>query len=185
MVRPTSGGTLRGVASETAIITAKAVGTVQAAGCASSAPGQPSSPGPSTVTSTIAFEGHGRVTEYVGGYEDYLRQRAVQPKPLHGEGGREPSRGEGAPKHTRPETRRSRPRKLSYKEQLELEGLPGRIAALEAEQAQLRDETASPEFYKAPAARIASALARLEEVARELEAVLARWVELEDLRNVT
>ncbi len=127
------------------------------------------------VTSTVAFEGNGRVQEYVGGYEDYLRQRhqgALAPsKPPRSEGGPKPSRGESG-----------RPRKLSYKEQLELEGLPARIAALEEEQSQLRAEAAAPEFYKSPSSRIATVLARIETVGHELEAVLARWVELEDLR---
>jgi len=76
------------------------------------------------------------------------------------------------------------PAQLSYKEQLELDGLPGRIAGLEREQAQLREEAAAPAFYKSPAARIAEVLARIESVAHDLEALLARWVELEDIRKV-
>jgi ATP-binding cassette subfamily F protein uup len=125
------------------------------------------------VTSTIAFEGKGRVTEYVGGYEDYLRQRAHA----------SPSRQSSVANRPSPMPR-SRPRKLSYKEQLELDGLPGRIAALEDEQTQLRADAAAPEFYKSPAGRIASVLARIERVGHELEALLARWVELEDIQKV-
>jgi ABC transport system ATP-binding/permease protein len=126
------------------------------------------------VTSTIAFEGKGRVTEYVGGYDDYLRQRPL--------GGGEPRQSSVTNRQS--PMSRSRPRKLSYKEQLELDALPGRIAALEEEQARLRDEAAAPEFYKSPAERIASVLARTESVARDLEALLARWVELEEIRKV-
>jgi ATP-binding cassette subfamily F protein uup len=130
------------------------------------------------VTSTLGFEGDGRVTEYVGGYEDYLRQRSV-PAPL-------PSRAllqsAGA---TRPSPEsRVRQRKLSYKQQLELDALPERIAALEREQAALRDESASPEFYKSPAGQIQTVLARIDSVARDLEAALARWVELEELQKI-
>jgi ATP-binding cassette subfamily F protein uup len=80
---------------------------------------------------------------------------------------------------------RARPRKLSYKEQLELDGLPERIAGLEKEQAQLRDEVASPEFYKSPKDRIAAVLARIDAVQVELDAVLERWVELDAVRGAT
>ena len=139
------------------------------------------------VTSTVAFEGNGRVVEYVGGYEDYLRQRTpaspaapASPKPPRGEGGPRQSSVANRPSPMS----RSRPRKLSYKEQLELDALPARIAALEEEQARLREDAAAPEFYKSPAGRIASVLARIETVGHDVEALLARWVELEEIRKV-
>jgi ATP-binding cassette subfamily F protein uup len=125
------------------------------------------------VTSTLAFEGDGRVTEYVGGYEDYLRQRAAGGRGAQ-DGGRK-----GAAKTETAERKREKPRRLTYKEQRELDALPERIGALEAEQATLKEETASPEFYKSSAARIHSVLARLDAVHVELDAALARWVELE------
>ena len=99
------------------------------------------------VTSTLAFEGDGRVTEYVGGWADYLRQAGAK------------QRGSTRPATPRRSSRaRSRPRdgraigdsgavavkrKLSYKEQRERESLPARIQALEAEQQQLRVESES------------------------------------------
>jgi ATP-binding cassette subfamily F protein uup len=130
------------------------------------------------VTSTLGFEGDGRVTEYVGGYEDYLRQRSVPAPPASGA----PLPSSGG---TRPSpASRVRRRKLSYKQQLELDALPERIAALEREQAALRDEAASPEFYKSPASQIQTVLARIDSVARDLEAALARWVELEELQKI-
>ena len=134
----------------------------------------------SVVTSTLAFEGQGRVTEYVGGYEDYLRQRRAE-----GAGRAERARGagaagaggaEGAPK-------RERPRRLSFKEQRELDALPEQIAALEEEQARLKGEAASTDFYKSPAAHIHAVLARIDAVHAELDAALARWVELEAIAN--
>jgi ATP-binding cassette subfamily F protein uup len=124
------------------------------------------------VTSTIAFEGGGRVTEHVGGYEDYLRQRAGA-VPLAGASAQPPVADRPSP------VTRARPRKLSYKEQLELDGLPARIAALEGEQAVLRDEATSPEFYKSPKERITAVLARIETAQDELDAALERWVELD------
>ena len=131
------------------------------------------------VTSTVAFEGDGRVTEYVGGYEDYLRQRATR-RPASDD--RSPK---GAENTESAERKRERPRKLSFKEQQELDGLPARIAALEDEQAKLREESASADFYKAPADRIRAVLARIEAAQVEIDDGLARWVELEALWEST
>ena len=137
------------------------------------------------VTSTLAFERDGRVVEYVGGYEDYLRQRARAERsatddPVSrsaGTGGDIDPRGTT----TRTESSSRRPRRLSYNEQRELDALPARIAALEDEQKRLQDEAHAPEFYQADAARIRAVLARLETVGPELESLLARWIELEEL----
>jgi ATP-binding cassette subfamily F protein uup len=59
--------------------------------------------------------------------------------------------------------------------------LPSRIEALETEQQRLQAESASPEFYRSPADHIAAVLARIEAIHGELERVLARWVELEEV----
>lgn len=130
------------------------------------------------VTSTLAFEGAGRVTEYVGGYEDYLRQRgAPGARGAQGARGAEGARGAGGAEGAG--AKRERPRRLSFKEQRELEALPETIAALEGEQARLKEEAASAEFYKSPADHIHAVLARIDAVHFELDAALARWVELE------
>ena len=71
-------------------------------------------------------------------------------------------------------------KKLSYKEQRELEELPARIAALETEQAALKAEMESGEFYKSGADRIKTVMARLDVVGPELEQLLGRWMELEE-----
>jgi ATP-binding cassette subfamily F protein uup len=130
------------------------------------------------VTSTLVFEGQGRIREYVGGYEDWLRQRAASVEAdLQVRLGAAPATGEptGSPLRT------SGPRKASYKEQQELLALPGRIERLEAEQQRLQDAVASPAFYKEPADTIARTLARLETIEQELLDVLARWDELDSL----
>jgi ATP-binding cassette subfamily F protein uup len=129
------------------------------------------------VTSTLAFEGHGRVVEYVGGYEDYVRQSRAARDGAPREIARDP-KGSGP---STPE-KRARPRKLSYKEQRELEALPARIAALEEEQTRLKGEAASAEFYKSPADHIHTVLARIESAQQEHDVALARWLELEELR---
>jgi ATP-binding cassette subfamily F protein uup len=71
-------------------------------------------------------------------------------------------------------------KKLSFKEQKEHEGLPARIHALEEEQRRLKAESESLEFYRQPADRIRQVLARIEQLGPELEAALARWMELEE-----
>ena len=131
------------------------------------------------VTSTLVFEGD-RIREYVGGYEDWLRQRPADPvAPAR--------RSHGA--HTSPRSRQesaaatvTAPKKLGYQERRELEALPGRIEALEAEQRALGDRIAHQDFYKEPAAAIAEALERLQQLERELADLYARWDAL-DSRN--
>ena len=123
------------------------------------------------VTSTFVFEGEGRVQEYIGGYEDWLRQRRqAEPAPVRRAAAADASGGTSDGKE-----RARSSRKPSYKEQLELEELPSRIEALEAEQQQLQSTVASPDFYKRPATDIHDALARLEELETLLLAAYTRW----------
>lgn len=119
------------------------------------------------VTSTIVFEGEGRIEEYVGGYQDWLRQRNVMAV-------RAPS--------VRPEEARSavsrgssQPKKLSFKEQRELEELPAKIEVLEAEQATLQQQFASADFYRQDIEMIAQATARLKQLEVELAAAYKKW----------
>ncbi|OFW09075.1 MAG: ABC transporter ATP-binding protein [Acidobacteria bacterium RIFCSPLOWO2_02_FULL_67_36] len=148
------------------------------------------------VTSTLAFEGDGKVVEYVGGWEDYLRQSAAGARGS-GLGAREIRTGArrsglgareiqtGARGSALGARDNQRPRKLTFKEQRELDALPAHIEALEAEQERLQRETAAPEFYKESGDHIRGALARLDEIARELETALARWMELEEIAGRT
>jgi ATP-binding cassette subfamily F protein uup len=138
------------------------------------------------VTSTLAFEGQGRVADYVGGYADYLRQRP----------GRDPRSGMQDPGSAvrdpafenrqaesaarKPEARSGASRKLSFNERREFESLPSRIEALEAEQTRLQAEAASPDFYLESRDHIERVLARIDALGPELEAAIARWVELEE-----
>jgi len=131
------------------------------------------------VTSTLVLEGDGRVADYVGGYEDWLRQRpssrAAIPEPrVASPESRAPSR---EPRVGSPE-----PKKLTYKEQRELDALPGRIESLEAEQRSLNERIADPAFYLESAEAIRAAMARAESLEAELSVVLARWDELESRR---
>ncbi|MDF1580267.1 MAG: ATP-binding cassette domain-containing protein [Desulfuromonadales bacterium] len=121
------------------------------------------------VTSTIAFEGDGRVVEYVGDYDDWVRQRpAVEYAP--------PSTKEKKEKPLR-----ERQRKLTFKEKHELEGLPQHIDALEAKQAELHQRMADPNFYREAGAQMTELKTQLETVTKELENAFARWEELAEL----
>jgi ABC transport system ATP-binding/permease protein len=126
------------------------------------------------VTSTLVFEDGGHVQEYVGGYEDWLRQKAEVGSQKSEVGGRKLRRERSTPE---------RGQKLSYKEQRELEALPARIEALEAEQHALHERTGGAEFYKESPDAIRSALARVDAIEAELVDTYARWHELESRRQ--
>jgi ABC transport system ATP-binding/permease protein len=130
------------------------------------------------VTSTIAWEGDespGRWREYEGGYEDWKTQRqraaalreAAAPPPV-----------DKAPRPVAAPAPAARPRKLSYKEQRELDELPALIEALEAEQHELGDLLAKPELYATEPQRAAEVQARYAQIDDELTAALERWEEL-------
>ena len=132
------------------------------------------------VTQTIASEGGGMWKEYVGGYSDWLRQR-----PAGGAARFDATGGVAAApvqKVGAGDTAKARPaerRKLSFKEQRELEQLPARIAALEVEQLALQGRLADPGFYQGPAEAQREAQARLARVDAEIDAALQRWEALE------
>jgi ATP-binding cassette subfamily F protein uup len=128
------------------------------------------------VTSTWVFEGNGRVQEYVGGYDDWMRQRSAPPD---GSAVSRPPRSEIDGRRGGAVAAAVKPGKLSYKEQRELEALPIRIEALEAEARELNARMAGSEFYKEGGKAIAGVLARLETLEQELVVAYARWDELE------
>ena len=134
------------------------------------------------VTQTFAFEGDGRVQEYVGGYEDWLKQRprpgqpAAESKARQTSAAAPPSQA-AAPPPAGPSA--AAKKKLTFSERRELEGLPDRIAALEREQRALHERVQGPDFYKEGAGTIAGALERLQNLRAELDAAIARWEELE------
>jgi ATP-binding cassette subfamily F protein uup len=128
------------------------------------------------VTSTLVFEGAGRVREYVGGYEDWLRQRPAQRvEETEAGANRPPPSALGSP-DAAATARRKKP---SYREQQELEQLPERIEELETEQQRLNLAAADPSFYKEPGETIRQTLARLEALQNELLEAYARWDELD------
>jgi ATP-binding cassette subfamily F protein uup len=128
------------------------------------------------VTSTIVFAPTG-VREYVGGYDDWLRQRSAEVAEAS-------QRAATLTRERRPATTkepRAAGRRRTYKEKLELESLPARIAELDAEIAQLHAEMARPEFYQQPPAKIAQKSVQLKAFDQSLATAYARWEELEQL----
>lgn len=134
------------------------------------------------VTSTLVFEGEGKVREYVGGYQDWLRQGG-SPRLL---GVTENKSGKAelatAVVAAAPVAAQEMPvakKKLSYKLQRELEALPGLIDDVEAQMTALNAEMAEAGFYQRPAEQAAAVLAQLENLQAQLDALLERWAELD------
>ncbi|RJQ85402.1 MAG: ATP-binding cassette domain-containing protein [Desulfobacteraceae bacterium] len=124
------------------------------------------------VTSTLVFEGQGLVTEYAGGYDDWLLQR---PQPLL------PPMTEAKATVRRPPPA-ARPKRLSFAQDRELKALPSRIEALEKEQGDLQATLSDPAFYKKQDRQaVIECQQRLAMLEAEISAAYQRWEELEAL----
>ena len=128
------------------------------------------------MTSTIVFEEDG-VREYVGGYDDWLRQRASVAEAID-----TTSRPATAARSTPPPPANAGSRRrLTFKEQQELAALPERIEKLEAAIDACHAEMAQPDYYKQSGSQIAAGQAQLKELESQLQVTYARWEELESL----
>jgi ABC transport system ATP-binding/permease protein len=126
------------------------------------------------VTSTVVFEGKGCLREYVGGYDDWLRQRDASVETTKSIASKEQKQ-----KTERPPRQKE---KLSYKETRELEALPETIESLEKEKQRLTATLNSPEFYASrDLTKLKAANDRLEALEEELDGAYHRWDELESL----
>ena len=123
------------------------------------------------VTSTLVFEGAGNVKEYVGGYDDWLRQRAAEAKPVK------------TSKYTLPIRTIRQKVKFGFRQQKELDSLTLTIQSLETEQETLYQAMGDASLYKNDKSAILSKKERLEEVKELLAAAYTRWEELEQLKN--
>jgi ATP-binding cassette subfamily F protein uup len=148
------------------------------------------------VTDCFVLDGSGEVVEYAGGYGDW-REREAQRRSERSDGGTSPRKAAGPPaggeqRPRKPKT--PKPRKLSYKEKFELQELPERIEALEGERERLQTQLADPQFYRRGEGEgssgegdgsgergVSGAVARLEELERELSEAYERWEFLESL----
>lgn len=135
------------------------------------------------VTSMLVFEGQGHITEYIGGYEDWLRQGG-SPKLLGFKG--EPLSASTLADDSNnsplgnPQTKKATKRKLSYHEQRELAALPSRIEQLEKQIAEQQQQINAPNFYQQAPQVTISVLQELDQMQAELDNLLVRWTELEE-----
>jgi ATP-binding cassette subfamily F protein uup len=127
------------------------------------------------VTSTLVFEGDGHVGEYVGGYDDWLRQRK-QPHVAAIGSQKAAAKDKAVAKQQKKEKAKT---KLSYREQRELDALPGKIEKLEETITALEQQVSQPEFYQQEKTAISSTLAELEALRLELQQAFERWEELD------
>jgi len=126
------------------------------------------------VTGCMVLEGDGTVKEFVGGYDDWVRQRKAVDAP----GRKKTSPGSGKQDKAPP-----RPRKLTYKERMELEVLENRIEQLEGDRKAMHEAMADPAFYQQESSEIAGATARLESLEKALGEAYQRWEALEELNE--
>ncbi|WP_293388728.1 ATP-binding cassette domain-containing protein [Nevskia sp.] len=131
------------------------------------------------VTRTFVYEGGGRIGEYVGGYEDWLRQRkdvsftAVRP---------EPKKVEAVKVEVAKPVAAAAPA-LNSKEKRELDSLPKQIEKLEIEQRELGLKLSDPKFFQTQREQALATQARLAIIDQDLVKAYARWEQLEALRG--
>ncbi|GBE35792.1 ABC transporter ATP-binding protein uup [bacterium BMS3Bbin06] len=121
------------------------------------------------VTSTIVCEGGGRIGEYVGGYDDWLRQRVPDAV----------NRKVKITGRKKPRQKKEGPRKLTFKENREIEALPAMIESVEAEHAGLYKKLSDPEFYKGDGSRVAEAKSKIEKLEKDIADAYERWALLD------
>ena len=131
-------------------------------------------------TSTIALDGHGKVVETPGGWQDFLSQNTGFFKSV-ADGAAQPA---PAPKSSpAPRVEPPKPSKLSYKDQRRLQELDAAIAALPGKIAKLEADLADPNLYARDPAAFAKLSAALESARQELSASEEEWLELEERRE--
>jgi len=156
------------------------------------------------VTSIMVFEGLGRISEFVGGYSDWVSKGGRLPGFDEATGGAAGGGKDGAGNRNKERTDKNtattgadsaattaatsptpsaRPRRLSYKDQRELENLPDLIEFLESRQGELQALIATAEFYQGPAQQVQDTLKELADLEARLEDTYGRWEQLESLRG--
>jgi len=125
------------------------------------------------VTDSLVFEGDGQVNSYVGGYDDWLRQRPQQestPTPAKTDKSKAKATSAGI-------------RKLSYNDQRDYDALPKKIEELDAELEQIQQDLSDPELYQKDAAKVTELTARSEAIEAELTQCYERWEALDALQQ--
>ncbi len=142
-------------------------------------------------TSSLVFDAPGEVNEYVGGYDDWLRQRPEKyahirsasalstPAPKTVAKTTSKTAQKSAEKISTPPIAKPTKVKLSYKDQREYDALPALLEKIEAELETLSEQISGPDFYLNPDDEVQATLAELEAKESELEAAFERWEVLE------
>jgi len=126
------------------------------------------------VSSLLVLEGEGQIQEFVGGWSDWRKWQVQQQKDFK-ESKKSPK---ATPSKVDADTK-SRPLKLSYKEQKEFEELPQKLEQLESQKAALEAEVTRPEFYAQAESQVRDALQALQALDAEIARAWDRWAELE------
>jgi ATP-binding cassette subfamily F protein uup len=128
------------------------------------------------VTSTYVFEGEGRITEYTGGYEDWVNQRRELDRVVSLPIASTPVNNAPKPGKTEKE------RKFLNREQKELDELPAKLEELETKQSELSERLADPALYQSKGGEFQKVEGELHQLHQTIEKTMARWEELEALR---
>jgi ATP-binding cassette subfamily F protein uup len=132
-------------------------------------------------TDILAFEGDGKIHHSVGDYDYYLekKQKAVEAAARQSAAFLATNK---AATEAKAAAAKSKPRKLSFKEQRELEGMEAQIHAVEAEVARIEGLFADPEFFRKNAAKVNELTAELEVAKEKVPLLYSRWEELEAIK---
>jgi ATP-binding cassette subfamily F protein uup len=133
-----------------------------------------------TVTQVIAFEGNGILTEFGGGYDDWQRFTAQR---LAEKTSTAKASTTSTPTTNTAASKNTTATKLNFKEQKELEALPAQIEQLEAEQTQVNQTLADPNFYRDHADDVKPLQLRLTQIEAEIETKMERWAVLDSKAN--
>ncbi len=132
------------------------------------------------VTSTLVFEGNAEVYEYVGGYEDWLEQYKYKQSKIEPQSVKKPEQALAKKASNKKNRAVEKTKKLSFKEQKELDELPALIDALDAQLKEVTEEMSATEFYQQDKESVSHTTQRLSEIEQALELAYKRWQELEE-----
>ncbi len=136
------------------------------------------------VTSVFVLDGTGQVNEFIGGYTDWLgyqAQQKSQDSAAKAQSANKAAKPEAAANAIAIATAVAKKKKLSFKDQQELDSLPKLIEELEAKLLELNKQASASDFYKKDQDLVGKTLAELQQTEERLEAVYLRWDELEAL----
>jgi len=136
-------------------------------------------------TDILAFEGDGRIHHSVGDYDYYLEKKEKAAVAASRQSAAILAMNKSAALARDAATRKTKPRKLSFKEQRELEGMEAQIHAAEAEIARIEGLFADPEFFRKNATKVNDLTAELEATKEKVAKLYARWEELEAIKTAT